>query len=191
MLIAQETSANTFVEIMPGASFRDADDVLHGWQVAELWSDDELADIGVFRVAPAQIPEGRVPSGYGFERDGDGNVVQVLTLEPLDLPAYAADKRWQKEVGGIIFNGVPIATDDRSKQMIMGARVAADADANFTTPWVGVDGNVYPLDAQSIIAISNAVLQHVANCFSIFASVKAQIDSNTITTTQQIDEAFA
>lgn len=108
---------------------------------------------------------------------------QALTL-------YAADKRWQKETGGFEFNGLHIATDDRSKIMISGARVAAEADQNFTTQWKGADGVFITLDAPMIIAISNAVSSHVSDCFAIEAQVIAQIDNVSITNTDQIDSAF-
>jgi hypothetical protein len=107
------------------------------------------------------------------------------------LATYAADKRWKKEVGGITVSGVPVATDDRSKQMILGARVAADADDNFATEWVGTDGNIYPLTAEQVVGISNAVLVHVASCFQIFATVMEEIESGAITTREEIDAAFA
>jgi hypothetical protein len=111
---------------------------------------------------------------------------------PAGMPStYAAFKRWQKESGGIIVAGVPVATDDRSKLMITGARIAADADPNFSTPWVGVDGDVYPLTAAQIVAISNAVSAHVAECFAIYATIKSGIDDGSITSLSQIDAAFA
>jgi hypothetical protein len=107
------------------------------------------------------------------------------------LVAYAADARWRKEVGGITVAGVPVATDDRSKQMIIGARIAADADADWASQWVGADGVIYPIDATAIVVISNAVQAHVNACFATFASVKTEIDAGTITTTDEIDAAFA
>lgn len=119
---------------------------------------------------------------------GDG-----LPAPDMTLLEYAALARWRKETGGILFNGLPILTDDRSKQMIMGARMAAEADPLFRTMWAGADGNVYPLIAAQIIAISNAVAAHVNRCFEIYASVKAAIEATppTITAKQQIDQAFA
>ena len=107
------------------------------------------------------------------------------------LLTYAAAKRYDKEVGGILVGGVPIATDDRSKQMITGARIAADADPEFSTPWVGSDGQVYPLTSQQIVGISNAMLMHVAACFATFATVSDGIAGQSITTREQIDAAFA
>lgn len=107
------------------------------------------------------------------------------------LLAYAADKRWRVEVGGITLGGVPIATDDRSKIMIMGARVAAAASPAWETVWHGSDGQTYPLNATQMVAISNAVEAHVNATFATFASVKADIEAEQITTLAEIDAAFA
>ena len=87
---------------------------------------------------------------------------QALTL-------YAADKRWQKETGGFEFNGLHIATDDRSKIMIAGAREAAKGNPDFTTPWVTTTGKIAMLDAATIITISDAVGAHVNNVFGIYS----------------------
>lgn len=107
------------------------------------------------------------------------------------LIAYAADKRWQREVGGIVIGSVPVATDDRSKIMIMGARVAATADAGWETVWHGSDGQTYPLNAAGMIAISNAVEAHVNATFATFAGIKADIEAGAITSYAEIDAAFA
>jgi hypothetical protein len=108
-----------------------------------------------------------------------------------DLVAYAADRRWRQEVGGITVAGVPVATDDRSKLMITGARVAAMADSGWSTVWHGADGNTYPVDAPAMVAISNAVQAHVNGGFATFALVKAAIESGTITTLAEVDASFA
>lgn len=125
-------------------------------------------------------------------RDGEAwRIVPASEQLRNQLTAYAADKRWQKESGGIVVGGVPIATDDRSKQMIIGARLAADADPDWTTQWVGADGSVHPVDATAMIAISDAVQAHVNACFVTYASVKSAIDAGTITAREEIDAAFA
>lgn len=110
--------------------------------------------------------------------------------EPVDLVAYAAQRRWEHEVGGLMFAGFHIATDDRSKLMIVGARAAASADPDFTTEWK-LPGGFVTLDADTIIAISDAVLAHVAESFAAEAQVLAAIDTGAITTTAEIDAAFA
>ena len=108
----------------------------------------------------------------------------------MTLQEYAAAKRWEKEVGGIEINGLTVATDDRSKTMISGARVAAMADPAFITAWKTSNGEFVPLDARAVIAISDAVLAHVTGCFAIEAEVLSGIESGSITTHAQIDPFF-
>ncbi len=128
----------------------------------------------------------------GARKWSNGQVAEYSPpAAPLDLPAYAAAKRWEKEVGGIEINGLTVATDDRSKTMISGARVAAMANPNFTTAWKGSGGEFVPLDASAVVAISDAVLAHVSNCFAIEAQVLADIEAGAITDVEQIDIAFA
>ncbi len=119
-----------------------------------------------------------------------GGVIEPYQPPPIDLIAYAADRRWRNEVGGISVAGIPVATDDRAKLMITGARVAAMADPSWSTTWHGADGNTYPLDAAAMVLISDEVQQHVNAGFTTFAAVKAEIEAGTITTTDQIDVAF-
>lgn len=126
----------------------------------------------------------------GWSIDDGGQLSPPASPAP-DLVAYAADARWRLETGGITVAGVPVLTDDRSKLMIAGARLAAMADPNWTTPWHGADGRIYPLDASAIVAISDAVSAHVQSSFATFATVKAAIASGEIATTAEIDAAFA
>lgn len=107
------------------------------------------------------------------------------------LQLYTAEKRWQKETGGFELNGLYIATDDRSKLMLSGARVAAEADPNFTTQWKTADGAFVSLSAPQLVAISNAVLAHVSMCFALEAQVLSQIADGTISNRTQVDFAFA
>lgn len=124
------------------------------------------------------------------EWEADGNTIEPYAEPAPDLIAHAAQKRWEKEVRGITLSGLVIYTDDRSKIMISGARVAAEADPNFTTQWKGADGTFVTLDAAMIVAISNAVSTHVSNCFALEAQVLAQIEAGTITTAAEIDAAI-
>lgn len=151
----------------------------------------------------AWVADGRRATRWPVDADGEQTDAALqdvlaphgLTLWPVPLKekltAYAAAARWQKEIGGIVVGGAPIATDDRSKQMIIGARLAADADPAWTTQWVGADGSVHPVNAAAMIAISDAVQAHVNACFVTYASVKSAIDAGDITTTEEIDDAFA
>lgn len=77
-------------------------------------------------------------SASPWPRDDNGKQTAVSLQDVLtpyglfaDLLSYAANVRWQREVGGISIDGVSVGTDDRSKQMLMGARINADADPRF------------------------------------------------------------
>jgi len=110
---------------------------------------------------------------------------------PFQLSNYSAMKRWETETKGIKASGVPMKTDDRSKQMIGNARQAAVADSSFTTTWVGGDGKLYPVDANDLIKMGDAVVDHVDSCFDVFANLDPQIKSGAITTLKQIEDAYA
>jgi len=131
-----------------------------------------------------------------WPRDGagvqtDAALQEVLTPFGLwvDLSAYAADKRWRVETGGIVVSGAPIATDDRSKTMLMGARIKADADPQYSVGWK-TDAGFVSLTAAQIVGISDAVLAHVDACFAAEATVRAGIETGDIQTIAEID-AFA
>jgi hypothetical protein len=138
-------------------------------------------------------------------RDEDGHpisdsAVRAMTAEEVDalragVPAfdalaYAADARWRREIGGITVAGIPVATDDRSKLLIDGARRRVDLDPSLVTPWA-VGTQVFELTAAQIIALSDAVGDHVAGCFAVYAAVVARIHAGTITTAEEIDDFFA
>lgn len=156
--------------------------------VVTVVSVDEIFDPGDGLIA---VDVTSVVAYAGCTWSEEGGFVEPAKPAPTtdELIAHAAAKRWQAETGGIEVGGVPIATDDRSKQMIIGARLAADADVGWSTTWVAADGSVAVIDAATMIAISNAVLAHVGVCFAVFATVKADIEAGTITTTAEIDAA--
>lgn len=83
-IVAQETSPNVFVEVNPGASII-SNNILHPWQIVQLWTAEELEFINIYRVEVTAIPEGKTSTGYTFSRDASGVVRQVHTLEDLPL----------------------------------------------------------------------------------------------------------
>ena len=124
------------------------------------------------------------------EWEAAGNTIPPYESPVPDLYAYLADLRWQTETGGIMVNGLSVATDDRSKLMLSGARIKADNDPTFTTKWKGSDGSFIVIDAPTIIAISDVVLDHVDRCFAAEDTVTGLIRIGQLTTTEAIDEAF-
>lgn len=138
-----------------------------------------------------------IPDTFEFERLGpvpeegepDTRPFKAPVATADDLRRYAADKRWRVETGGVSVGGIAVHTDDRSKMMIMGARVKAAADPQFTTQWKTIDGAFVTIDAPTVVALSDAVLAHVDACFAAEATVLAAIEAGTITDLDDIEDA--
>lgn len=110
-----------------------------------------------------------------------------------DLLDYLGRKRVAVEEGGIVLNGMTIATDRAvSQAKITAAWAKAKADPTFSIAnWKVAPGVFVPLDNATIIAIGDAVTAHVQACFDKEAELAAAIlaDPPEITTYQEIDEA--
>jgi hypothetical protein len=82
----RETSPGVFEELAPGQSIKvvrnGLPDVYFSATVANVWTDAELAAIGIYRVPPAVVPPNQRSTGMRYERQGD-KVVQVLDLVPI------------------------------------------------------------------------------------------------------------
>lgn len=139
--------------------------------------------------------EGSAGVCAGWTWDGEQFVAPVVPLpDPAEvkaqLLAYAANKRWQVETGGIEVGGETIRTDPTSQSRITGAYTLTLADPTLTSiDWEATPGNWVTVDAASMKAIGIAVGRHVQACFSTLRSVQAEIEAGTCTTTEQVDLA--
>lgn len=87
-----------------------------------------------------------------------------LPLADTDWPALIANRRWQAETGGMVFSGMRIDTDDRSKLLINGAAARAVRSADYVLRWKTADGFV-DLPSAQVLAMADAVSDHVQACF--------------------------
>lgn len=119
------------------------------------------------------------------------------------LKAYCYDARWRKEQGGItLASGMKIETDDRAQAKISGAMLAAKyppaptkappggGGPAFTTKWHAADGTIWPLDTPGIVAMSGALQSHIDQCFDASSATVDAIEAGTITSLEQINQAF-
>lgn len=136
--------------------------------------------------AMVEVESGTVGEGWSYS-DGTFTPPEVPAV---DLSDYAGRIRFEKETGGVVIGGMAIATDRASQNMLTGAVLRAQMDSNVTVKWKTVTGFV-ELSAAQIVAIGTAVGNHVEACFAKEADVAAGIAIGTITTTGQIDAAFA
>lgn len=116
--------------------------------------------------------------------------VQYPAGLPVDLPAYAAQKRWELETGGIEVSGMPVDTSRDSQALIHGAFSLAQTDASVSFRFKS-GGAFIALDASQMIAIGEAVARHIQACFVWEASILDALNAETISSEADIDAAFA
>lgn len=84
--------------------------------------------------------------------------------------------RYEKEVGGIEIGNTSIQTDRESRANIMGALILAKDDPQYSVVWKSKNGFVH-LSSENIIAIANAVADHVKKCFLAESLVSENISN--------------
>lgn len=159
------------------------------------WTDGEYRLAAIQPADP--VPEGkRVVSTDVQLIDGQPRYVNVLEdVEPeqikASLAAYAAQKRYEKEIGGTIWNGWPVHTDRESQSKIIAERLAIEAgERDDPDYWKFADGVFRAVSNDDFISLSSAVRDHVRSCFAIEGAVLAAIEAGTITSETEIDAAF-
>ncbi|WP_185756003.1 DUF4376 domain-containing protein [Brucella anthropi] len=129
----------------------------------------------------------------GMRRWHNGKVVEFTPPPPnVDLASYAAQKRWETEVGGTVWNGWPVLTDRDSQNKITSEAVAIEKGERLDgDPWKFADGEFRPLTNAQMDSLAAAVRLYIRDSFAIEARVVAEIEAGTISTVEQIDAAFA
>lgn len=123
----------------------------------------------------------------------DGPGAPAMSIPPTNdrLKAYAADRRWRKETGGVALpNGVVVKTDAASQRKVAELR-SRSANGEIALPFGFKAANGWiDVDLPTIEAIDRAIAAHVAACYAIERQVDGEIEGGVVTTTAQIDAAF-
>jgi hypothetical protein len=185
-------------EVTYGLSFTGSDGALHGYQCIELWTEADLNKVGVYKVQPATPPtdpEVKI-SGYHFGRVNNV-ITQVLDLIQPAAPTagalkdYAAARRFDLEVGGMVSNTFgPLLTDRDTRALI--AQTIQSIDLNIVQApinWKASTGFVQ-LDRASFVAIATEVAAFVQTTFDKEAEADDKIKDGVFTTKAQIDDFF-
>ena len=90
--------------------------------------------------------------------------------------AEIANARWVAETGGVALNGMTIRTDRESQSLITGAALKALQDAEYVCSWK-TDAGFVELTAAQILAIADAVREHVQAQFDHERALLALIDA--------------
>lgn len=82
-----------------------------------------------------------------------------------DLLGKIAEVRFEHETAGIDLGGIKVATDRQSQSLVTSTAVSAMRNPNYTARWKAKTGFV-SLDAATVLAVADAVRDHVQACFS-------------------------
>lgn len=108
-------------------------------------------------------------------------LAEVISTKLTSLDEY----RWKMEIGGIAFGGGVIRTDGNSQAKIAAAYFSAKADPSYNIPtWEVVPGEFISLDNATIIAMGEAVRNHVQDTFNRKATLHLAI--NALETTEAV-----
>lgn len=135
-------------------------------------------------VKPPSNPVGYLVWNGSEWKDESKPARESVTVRKENMYANLANIRWNRETGGVVFNGLNIPTDDRTTSKLTAVRIVATEDSTYTVNWK-VGNQFFPLDAPTIIAISDTVRQHVQDCFDREAVLIEQI--NTANTHEELD----
>jgi len=164
---------------------------------------EELIELGIYPVveikpeydAELQYLEGPVTTfennvitaTYTVVNKTPERLLEELNSAKTSKKAELAQRRWEKETGGITLpNGMVIKTDRESQSLLAGAALQALADETTTVEWKAANGWV-TLDATQIKALAVAVRQHVQACFSIERDLSEQVDAETTDTVSKVN----
>lgn len=145
----------------------------------------DLAKYGDIDLTPDEVA--------AIEQEAADLAAAELAERPQRLNGHLDKVRYDTEQGGIVVAGITILTRDRDKTLINGKITQVlvlglpDTDTfNFT-----LDGQEITMTVGQIKAIGVAIAQHVQNCIDAASAVRPSIANGTITTEQQVEDAFA
>lgn len=119
----------------------------------------------------------------------------IATARPAEevsaaLLAHLADCRWRAEIGGTVWNGWVLPTDERSQQKYAAEALAVQIGSRVDgSPWKFPHGFELLANAQ-VTAMATAARAHVLACYATEAELDAQIAGGTLTDFAAIDAAF-
>lgn len=114
-------------------------------------------------------------AGLGWVLDENGLLTDPNDVEiPFNLDDYKnkvlediRNIRAEKEVGGIIFNQIPIRTDEKSQSKLQGAIALFGLNPNLASvEWEAIPGTFVTLSKEVLESIGVAVGNHIQACFS-------------------------
>lgn len=150
----------------------------------------------------AQIPDNGARDGLSLGEDEGKWTVTIadqygdylLNADDADgtgvLKTYAAAKRWDLEVGGVVWNGITLPTDrERRSALVQALQMAQSGVLPFPVTFGLGDAKLSLTEPQLTAAVA-AIAAHVQGAFNTWGAVIDGIAAGTIISTAAIDAAF-
>ena len=119
----------------------------------------------------------------GEVREEDGHYIRGWIPVELSAEQWSeriATRRYTAETSGTVIAGMPIDTDDRSKTLINGAALRAYRNTDYVLRWK-TPGGFVDLPAAQVLAIADAVSEHVQLCFDREDALLGAVADGSIT----------
>lgn len=108
-----------------------------------------------------------------------------------ELKAHVASLRYDREVAGTTWNGLPVHTDRDSQSKVQAERLAiTTGDRQDGDAWKFADGEVRPLTNTEFSELASAVRAHVQAAYAAEGRVIAEIDASILTTLSEVETSF-
>lgn len=119
------------------------------------------------------------------EWEAEGNTIPAFNPAPTTIEtalaaklSEIADKRLAVETGGIMFGQIQIPTDRQTAAIITSAYIKAAANSAYVVEnWKVTDAVFVTLDAPTIIALGDAVSDHVQATFNRNAALSLAVQA--------------
>lgn len=151
---------------------------------------------------PDYVAWSAVNNPSGWPRDLAGNQTEAemqAVVGPyglfVNLIYYTANARYNRASGGVIVTSlggsVPFLSDPQSRNTVNSAFDYLVHKGSGTVQWKLSDGSFVTLDQTKITTLMSDMAGFVQSCFGVESTTVSGINGGSITTTAEVDAAFA
>jgi hypothetical protein len=113
------------------------------------------------------------------------------TYDKPQLKGYSGWARYNKQVGGVVVNGIPFPTDTLTLSALNSAMLYTSDKQVNTFSWKLPDGTFITLDTNGIKNLQSTIAAFGQSCYVCEDNLVDSIDAGTVTDLSAIDDAYA
>lgn len=95
--------------------------------------------------------------------------------------ANVATQRYEKEIAGILIDGLPFYTDRETQMKLIAASLRAQITPDYSINWKLSNGDFKNFSSDEIVEISNKVGDYVQACYNRESELVKEISEGTYT----------